>query len=87
MAEKGWRVSEASRLSNVTQLATPRSGWVPTSRSPEPSLATLPPLGTRQKNVGPTLASAYASNYSRPLLAWIGGVLPVNWSLRRLGAY
>lgn len=86
MAEKGWRVSKGSRLSNVTRLATPRSDWVPTFCSLEPSLATLSPLGTRRKNVGPTLASAYACNYSRPLLSQIGGGL-VNWSRKRLEAY
>jgi hypothetical protein len=86
-AEKGWRVSKDSRLSNVTQLATPRSGRVPTCRFPKPSSVTLFSLGTRQKNVGPTLASAFACNYSRPLLAWLGGVVIVNWSLKRLEAY
>lgn len=85
--QKGWRVSEDSRLSNVTQLATPHSGWVPTSRFPEPSSASLPPVHTQQKNVGPILASACACNYSRPLLAWLGGVLLGNWSLKRLAAY
>lgn len=74
-------------LSNVTQLATPRRGRLPTSRSPEPGLSTLSPLGTREKNVGPTLASAYACSYSRPLLAWVGGVLLVNWSPKRLEGY
>lgn len=87
MAEEGWRVSKARRLSNVTQLATPRRGRLPTSRSPEPGLSTLSPLGTRQKNVGPTLASAYACSYSRPLLARVGGVLLVNWSPKRLEGY
>lgn len=86
MVEKGWRVFKGSRLGNVPRLATPRSAWVPTFCSPEPSLATQSPLGTRQKNVGPTLASAYACNYSRPLLSWIGGVL-VNWSRKCLEAY
>lgn len=86
MAEKGWRVSKGSRLSNVTRLVTPRRAWVPTFCFAEPSPATLSPLGTRQKNVGPTLASAYACNYSRPLLARIGGVL-VNWSRKCLEAY
>lgn len=84
---EGWRVSKDGRLSNVTQLATPRAGWVPTSRSPEPRSASLSYVRTQRKNVGPTLASAYACDYSRPLLAWLGGVLLVNWSLQRLGAY
>ena len=84
---EGWRVSKDSRLSNVTQLATPHGGWVPTSRFPQCSSAALSSVHTRQKNVGPILASAYACNYSRPLLAWLGGVLLGNWSLKRLEAY
>lgn len=82
--QEGWRVSKDSRLGNVTQLATPHTPWVPTSRSPEPSLATLSSVHTQQKNVGPTLASACACNYSRPLLAWLGGVLLGSWLLKRL---
>ena len=38
---EGWRVSKDSRLRNMTHLATPHNGCVPTSRSPEPSLTTL----------------------------------------------
>lgn len=56
---------------------------------PAPPILTLQPstVHTQQKNVGPTLASAYGCNYSRPLLAWLGGVLLVNWSLKRLETY
>lgn len=85
--QKGWRVAKDSRLSNVTQSATPHSGWVPTSRFPQSSSAALSSVRTRRKNVGPILASAYACNYSRPLLAWLGGVLLGDWPLKRLEAY
>lgn len=47
--QERWRVSKDSRFNNVTQLATPHSPWVPTSRCPEPSSATLSPVRTPQK--------------------------------------
>lgn len=82
--QKGWRVSKDSRLSNVTHwLRLTMAGF----QLPASSSAALSSLHTQKRNVGPTLASAYACIYSRPLLACIGGVLLGNWSLKDLEAY
>lgn len=86
---EGWRVSKDKSIEQRDAVghAPQTAPGFQLPDPPESSSATLPPVHIRQKNVGPTLASACASNYSRPLLAWLGGVLLVNWSLKRLEAY